>query len=830
MKIVKIAKTLLAAVSVFAVLAASAVHAGSLAPAPRVIATLERAVIERSGAQTLQEFLDTGIARYFLTGGQSLLVMVNGRPYATTSSNLDTLPLSSVERVELLSGDSLGTLGASAVRGAINVVLREDLEGFETRGIVRMPSRDGGEGFQGSVFWGGAVGKGRMTLGVDAIGRQEITSQSRDFSRSEWREGGAFNETQNVSVGGNTVWVIQRDDETGTPTGERSIALGDCDPAKGYTGPLSNPPGITSGDKGCGFAYGKIMWNSDSYEQQSAILNLEFPLEGEAELRVDANVSRSESAFRYAPSIDTIQFTPNASLLATINDTATDFTADDNDWFVVAHRFVGHGNRDWLMDTEEYDLSATIEGRIREGLGYEARISAFRLDGFDDGNTFVHRGTIQDEVRSGNYDLANPFSDAPEHLAAITNSSLRLENDFGGQSLGARLALEGSRLPIAGYNAAWTAGFELGRTKAHDISRYRNNKGATFDVSEVLGSGGESYRGERSAGAAFAELSVPLTADLELRLGGRRDEYDDIGGLWAWRLGAEYRLTDIITLRSSWSVGDSSPSMRYLYSDARQDHPYIECDPGAGPPPRSCPELNPLQVTRVTKGNPELDPSESDRFAVGAEARRGPFHLGVGWYRLSRSGLPGQNSADWAMQNLRECMPGETTNCIARVASDVTIHNGYANVVENKLSGVNTQLGMGFQTGWGVVGMRGTWRHVADTELRIAGEEDRLAIPRNIVRVGLLGRRGGLSAIWTTFFRSSYRNRQDTGTFKSWTGHDVVLEWARPLGFDGARITAGVYNVTDTSLSQDTANPHAVDGPTEADWGRTYFLTLNLKF
>ena len=106
--------------------------------------------------------------------------MVDGRPYSTTASDLDTLPLSAIERLELLSGDGLGTLGGSAVRGAINVVLRKDLDGVETRALTRMPSQDGGDGWQGSVFWGGAVGKGRMTVGADLLKRQEIPSRARN--------------------------------------------------------------------------------------------------------------------------------------------------------------------------------------------------------------------------------------------------------------------------------------------------------------------------------------------------------------------------------------------------------------------------------------------------------------------------------------------------------------------------------------------------------------------------------------------------------------------------------------------------------------------------
>ena len=44
--------------------------------------------------------------------------------------------------------------------GALNVVLRTDLDGVEARAVARKPSKDGGDGWQGSAFWGGAVGEG----------------------------------------------------------------------------------------------------------------------------------------------------------------------------------------------------------------------------------------------------------------------------------------------------------------------------------------------------------------------------------------------------------------------------------------------------------------------------------------------------------------------------------------------------------------------------------------------------------------------------------------------------------------------------------------------
>ena len=209
----------------------------------------------------------------------------------------------------------------------------------------------------------------------------------------------------------------------------------------------------------------------------------------------------------------------------------------------------------------------------------------------------MHEGRIASEIWTGNYDLANPFSDAPEHLRAIEYSSLRLNNDYDAEHQGARLALEGSGFAIDGRNGAWTAGFELARAEAHDITVYRSNDGMAFDVSKVLGSGGFSYEGERDTAAAFAEMSLPLAERLNLRVAGRGDEYDDVGGMTSWRLGADYRASDLVTLRSSFSAGQQAPSFLHLHAFDYQDHPYVDCDPGTGSPPRSCTEINPRQVT-----------------------------------------------------------------------------------------------------------------------------------------------------------------------------------------------------------------------------------------
>ena len=826
-------RTVLAvAAAITMLVGADQVRAGALAPAPEIVAQYDRAFIERSGAQTFGEMLDTGIIRYFFTGGRNLLILVNGRPYATTGGNLDTLPLSAIERIEVLRAESLGTLGGhAAVQGAFNLVLRDDLDGFDVRAVTRIPYRDGGDARQGSLLWGSEIGAGgHLSIGVDLLDRREIVGSSREHSRSEWVEGGSFAEAKNVSVGGNTVYVFDRSERK-----LRTVPLGECDPASGYTGPLSNPPGIRSGDKGCGFAYGNSWWDSARYDQKNAIVNLDLPIGESSHLYVDANVTSGRGLFRYAPSVDVFSVTPSESLLTAINEAAREaspaFEAESNDDFSIGHRFIGHGYRDWRTSIDEYDVSARVEGTIRAGLGYDAQVSAWKAEYSVRGDTFVDAEFIRDEIESGAYNLAEPDSRDPRHLAAIERSSLTEEDDFAAQYVGARFALEGSGPGLGDHDMAWTAGAEVAAAESESRLVFRTRDGQLRSVNDVLGSGGTSYAGERSSAGAFAEVSMPVSEAVDFRAGASADEYDDVGTLRAARLGARYRPTDTLTLRGSWSTGDGAPSMYHLHSVAAQDHPYVRCVPDSGPPPRTCDTANYRQVTRETSGNPALEPSTAQQRSIGAEFRNGPAYLVTDWYWLKTADLPGQHDATWAMLNHQEGEPPDgSRSWIERDGGDITIHDSFANIVDTEVSGVNIRFGNRIETRWGFLAIRGLWRYVTDSERRIAGEVQKYPLPQNAVRIVSSAGRGNLTAFWAVNYRGGIENRWGDGGFGSWTGHDLTLDWRKPLGFENTRITTGVYNVTDAKLSTNTANPAATDGPRAAGWGRTFFATLNMRF
>lgn len=160
-------------------------HAGDIGhesigtAALRPVAVIDREDIALSGRETLLDLIDKssttsfrGLGRVLAAGPSRMVLLINGRR-AGPMRDLDTIPLSMVERIEILDGSAVGALAGHAASGAVNVVLREDPEGVEMRASGGLPTAKGGWSRSGSALWHGSIGSGRMTLGVDTFRRAE---------------------------------------------------------------------------------------------------------------------------------------------------------------------------------------------------------------------------------------------------------------------------------------------------------------------------------------------------------------------------------------------------------------------------------------------------------------------------------------------------------------------------------------------------------------------------------------------------------------------------------------------------------------------------------
>ena len=279
-------------------------------------------------------------------------ILVNGRRVSDSTVDFDAIPISAVERIEILSDSAAALHGGHAIGGAINIVLRRDHEGAEVQASLERPTGAGGDAEHGSVLWGGAIGDGHMVIGADVFRRQEIRNADRDYSRASWTPGGSFADAAGVSVGGNTLLIpTRRYDEDGNIVEEyvrdatrNAIArpLGDC-MGRAYTGVLADPYNLPG--TGCGVAYDEIAWSTERREQESLFLDLGHPLGEDVDLYAGVWFAQSDVVSpRYAPSVGEFSFTPSRELRDKFLDDPDIVGLPDK--LTVVHRFVGHGNRD----------------------------------------------------------------------------------------------------------------------------------------------------------------------------------------------------------------------------------------------------------------------------------------------------------------------------------------------------------------------------------------------------------------------------------------------------------------------------------------------------
>ena len=156
-------------------------------------------------------------------------------------------------------------------------------------------------------------------------------------------------------------------------------------------------------------------------------------------------------------------------------------------------------------------------------------VQYYRHETVENGKNLVSEMLAQDEIQSGNYDIANPLSTDPQHREAIHRSKLRLTHDTLSNYRRASAALAGRALEMPGGDLRLTAGVEVEDQEWREIFDYRDFMNGFHETTDVLGSGNRSSAGERQRASAYAEATIPLLTGWDLILGARHDDFDDVG-------------------------------------------------------------------------------------------------------------------------------------------------------------------------------------------------------------------------------------------------------------------------------------------------------------
>lgn len=794
---------------------------GSLHP----VKVITRRDIELSGTKRITDLLGRsafnsfGLERPLVLGGGRVLILVNGRRVSDSGVDTDTIPISAVERIEIFNDSTSALHGGEAIGGTINIVLKKDYEGLDIQLNAGRPRGEGADSEHLSALWGTSVGEGNLTVGAEIFRRDEVRDVDRDYSRARYEPGGSFADTEGVSVRGNTVFLVKDDG------GKVSGPLGDCDESL-YTGELTDPPGGFFGTV-CGFAYADIAWHLWRRQNDSAFINFSYPLADAAEIYVEGRASKEERRFLYAPDPNDFRFAPNETLRNSLIESGNFEGLDESnfpEYITVAHRFLGHGNRQWDSDLEEYDVSLGLRGNLKDNIEYDGYIHYNRYDYGVDGHTFVNEPLINAAIQSGDYDIQNPLSEAEGHRDAIRESSVQSEGKYKDEHLEAGVALDGPLFELMGNKLRWSAGLQIAKIEVSRSREYFNLRGEPVNADDVLGGSSASLMGERRRLSAFGDILVPLGDAVDVSLALRHDDFDDVGGAFSHRVATLYRVIPNIALRASWSRGAQAPGFSTLHAEEFVYYPYV-CD--ADTPTPDCPRD---QVRVVTSGNPELEPDEAESLGAGVSAGWGPFSADFDWFRLRLQETPTTLNTQFVISLERSGRLNEYPGLsVTRSDGRLTeIRNPLTNSGETDMDGFTARLGGDLKTDLANFMLNANWIRITNYERRVGVETQPGDIPRNRIHVLLRADRNDLTVQWNTHAVTSFRNETDTKSFRRWVGHDIALSWRNAFGFNWFELTGGVLNIGNEGQSRpDPDEKHILY--MDSILGRTLFLTAKLE-
>jgi outer membrane receptor protein involved in Fe transport len=126
-------------------------------------------------------------------GQRATLVLVNGRRVAPSGTgsfvDVSMIPVSALERVEVLTDGASAIYGSDAVGGVVNLILRKDFTGLEASAQGGTATRGGGDQFLGSATAGTRWGSGHAMLSYEYRSEGEIKAGDRAFTinlPSDW--------------------------------------------------------------------------------------------------------------------------------------------------------------------------------------------------------------------------------------------------------------------------------------------------------------------------------------------------------------------------------------------------------------------------------------------------------------------------------------------------------------------------------------------------------------------------------------------------------------------------------------------------------------------
>lgn len=585
---------------------------------PVPLRVYSRGDIGRSGASSLADFsrnltqqpfafsagaLQSG-AQFFQMRGlgfDTTLVLLNGRrmpPSANSiylnSFDINNIPVTAVERVDVMSDSASAIYGTDAIGGVVNIILKDRVE--EPEVYLHYGQADGGgEQRRFAASLGAASDRFKSTLVLDYYETAELMGRERKLWRNQdYRDFGGLDYRVSTTNPGN-VYSLTGQPLPGLSSSHAAIPFGS-------SGRKLAPADFYATDGTTNLASSFSDWSiTPQTHRASGYGSAEYSLGSNHALFAEILAANSEvTPLRSAPSL-TRQMVPASN---PFNPFGVPVAVD--------YLFTGVDPTSYIYETNLLRLVGGARGRVGRW-EWEMTGVRNREDGSNTAYGALDSSSVAVAVNSQDPQTAlNLFSDGPAGSPALLESLAGVPQkfDFSYSSSQVSTFIRGPAFNVGGRDAELVIGGE-----------WRQDAAGFFESGKRINEG-------RDIASVFSEVRIPLLEKLSLKVAARGDNYGGGEQIVNPQYGLTWRPINDWLFRAAYGTSFRPPSLFELYLPVQQPAVPI-ADPLRGG------EVS--NVTLTVGGNRELDVVTARSFTAGfvftPSEMRG-LRLGANYWRV----------------------------------------------------------------------------------------------------------------------------------------------------------------------------------------------------
>lgn len=661
------------------------------------IQTITAADIRASGANSVQELLqkipamgagasydstDGGFSRGVATaslrglGPSSTLVLLNGRrltpsAYAdpnngkSTAYDLNNIPLSAIERVEIFKDGASAVYGSDAIAGVINFITRQDYEGAQ---VSASYGANDNNKYQNKKV-SGTFGFGNLAtngfngfVAVDLSERQSVLIKDvNDIEKAQYADinGRLAPLSSNLSASP----FFYRERAPGINSYANSLALTsqvinklNCDPSQQLVGnPATQNLSATSALVGrtfCNFNLNDFNEAQSAGKDASVLSRVTFQISPTTSAFGEFAATRSKRTY-IGPPRSTQGTAPSTVFL--LNGAPQTFqlvlpVGHPDNPFPGARSAVGirfentTGGQDNTNDT--YRGLVGLKGTAG-AFDWETGLLWNRNERTEHYNGLLYRPTLLKVVNSG-YTLAQLYAD-PTTTHNVENRGYSQTTQFDAKASTEFGHLEGGAIGFA-------FGGELRQEKIG------LTPDAETQAGNIVGLSNSSATGSRVVKSGFVEFRTPFSKSFEMDFAGRVDKYPTFSTNFAPKVGAKWTVSPTVAFRANVARGFRAPGLTQVSPGGVQFFQTlvdpIRCTNGVTANPGADQADCAKGISGTAAANPALLPEKSKSYTLGIiMSPTKNLDISIDGYQIRKENETALSSSDFVLAH-QDLFPG----------------------------------------------------------------------------------------------------------------------------------------------------------------------------